>query len=306
MQIQIEKMVYGGAGLARTDQGIIFVPRAAPGDVLEVEVFDRKKDYASARITRVVEPSIFRQTPDCPNYETAGCCHWQHIQYARQLEIKEAVMRETLQRTGRIAWDGPISIISGPERNYRLRATFHVRDRRVGFLRERGNTVIPIQECSALVGELNAFIPEANKLLASFENVEEVRAVSGPAVAASFDGRSTGMENPRLNVQDFVFELHPDAFFQSNRYLLSEFMKEVLDQIGPDPKYVLDLFCGSGFFSIPVAQRSREVLGVESNRFAVRQGRLNANLNHIENIQFVERDVESALKTRKSSRIWCC
>jgi len=299
MQIQIEKMVYGGAGLARTDQGIIFVPRAAPGDVLEVEVFDRKKDYASARITRVVEPSIFRQTPDCPNYETAGCCHWQHIQYARQLEIKEAVLRETLQRTGRIAWDGPISIISGPERNYRLRATFHVRDRRVGFLRERGNTVIPIQECSALVGELNAFIPEANKLLASFENVEEVRAVSGPAVAASFDGRSTGMENPRLNVQDFVFELHPDAFFQSNRYLLSEFMKEVLDQIGPDPKYVLDLFCGSGFFSIPVAQRSREVLGVESNRFAVRQGRLNANLNHIENIQFVERDVDSALKDAK-------
>jgi 23S rRNA (uracil1939-C5)-methyltransferase len=299
MQIQIEKMVYGGAGLARTDQGIIFVPRAAPGDVLEVEVFDRKKDYASARITRVVEPSIYRQTPDCPNYETAGCCHWQHIQYARQLEIKEAVLRETLQRTGRIAWDGPIPIISGPERNYRMRATFHVRDRRVGFLRERGNTVVPIQECSALVGELNAFIPEANKLLASFENVEEVRAVSGPAVAATFDGRSTGMENPRLHVQDFVFELHPEAFFQSNRHLLSEFMKEVLNQIGPEPKYVLDLFCGSGFFSIPVARRSREVLGVESNRIAVRQGRLNANLNHIENIQFVERDVDSALTDAK-------
>jgi 23S rRNA (uracil1939-C5)-methyltransferase len=296
MQIQIEKMVYGGAGLARTDQGIVFVPRAAPGDVLEVEIFDRKKDYSTARITRVIEPSASRQTPDCPNYETAGCCHWQHIQYARQLEIKDAVLRETLQRTGRIAWDGPIPIISGPEKNYRLRATFHVRDRQVGFLRERGNTVVPIQECSSLVNELNAFIPEANRLLASFDNVEEIRAVSGPEVAATFDGRSTGMENPRIHVQDFLFELHPDAFFQSNRYLLSEFINEVLNQIGSDPKYVLDLFCGSGFFSIPVAKRSVEVLGVESNRVAVRQGRQNANLNHVENIQFVERDVDSALK----------
>ena len=59
---------------------------------------------------------------------------------------------------------------------------------------------------------------------------------------------------------------------------------------------MLDLFCGSGFFSIPLAKRSVEVLGVECNRIAVRQGRLNANLNHVENIQFVERDVDSALK----------
>jgi 23S rRNA (uracil1939-C5)-methyltransferase len=297
MQVHIEKMVYGGAGLARTDQGIIFVPRAAPGDVLEVEVFERKKDYSSARITRILEPSAYRQTPECPNYETAGCCHWQHIRYESQLEIKEAVLRETLQRTGKIAWDRPISVIHGPERNYRLRASFHVRNRKLGFLRERGNTVVPIQECSALVPELNAFIPEANKILEKFENnVEEVRAVSGPEVAASFDGRSTGMQNPRLKVQEITFELHPEAFFQSNRYLLSDFTSEVLNQIGSDPQYVLDLFCGSGFFSIPVAKRSVEVLAVESNRIAVRQGRLNANLNHVENIQFVERDVDSALK----------
>jgi len=148
-----------------------------------------------------------------------------------------------------------------------------------------------------LVPELNDFIPEANRILEKFENnVEEVRAVSGREVAATFDGRSTGMQNPRLTVNENLFELHPEAFFQSNRYLLSDFTSEVLNQIGPDPKYVLDLFCGSGLFSIPVAKRSVEVLGVEFNRIAVRQGRLNANLNHVENIQFVERDVDSALK----------
>jgi 23S rRNA (uracil1939-C5)-methyltransferase len=296
MQVKIEKMVYGGAGLARTDQGVIFVPRTAPGDVVEVEIFDRKKDYASARVTTIIEPSPDRQMPDCPNYESAGCCHWQHIQYERQLEIKEAVLRETLQRAGRIEWDGPIKVIRSPENHYRLRATFRVRDRKVGFVRERGSTIVPIRECSSLVPELNAFIPEANNLLASFDEVEEIHAVSGPAVAATFDGRSTGMENPRIQVNGFVFDMHPDAFFQSNRFLLADFVNEVLSHVGSAPKYVLELFCGSGFFSLPVAKRAVEVLGVESSRIAVREGRLNASLNSVENIEFVEREVDDALK----------
>src|SRR5215831_5482354 len=156
MRVTIEKMVYGGAGLARTPDGVIFVPRSAPGDVLDVEVFERKKDYASARIISILEPSPDRQTPSCPNYETAGCCHWQHIRYERQLEIKEAVLRETLQRTGQTHWEGPISVIQGPDRHYRLRATFHVRGERLGFMRERSNVVVPILECHSLMPELNA------------------------------------------------------------------------------------------------------------------------------------------------------
>jgi len=295
MQVKIEKLVYGGAGIARTDEGVLFVPRTAPGDVVEVEIFERKKDYSSARVTSIIEPSPDRQTPDCPNYESVGCCHWQHIRYDRQLQIKEAVLRETLQRAGRIKWEGPIQIISGPDKNYRLRATFHVRDRQLGFVRERSNTVVPIQQCSSLVPELNAFIPEANALLAGFDSVEEVRAVSGPAVAATFDGRSSGGENPRIRVNDFVYDMHPDAFFQSNRFLLEKFMNEVLDQTG-SPKYVLDLYCGSGFFSIPVAKRAKELIGIEGDRLAVREGRRNAELNGVENMEFIERDVDGALK----------
>ena len=52
MQVTIEKMVYGGAGLVRTDEGVLFVPRTAQGDVVEVEIYERKKDYSSAREER--------------------------------------------------------------------------------------------------------------------------------------------------------------------------------------------------------------------------------------------------------------
>ena len=125
MRVTIEKLVYGGAGLARSEHGVVFVPRTAPGDVLEVELIEKKNDYAVARVVSVLEPSPDRQSPTCPNYETAGCCHWQHIRYQRQVQIKESILRETFQRTARISWNGPISALTAADHHYRLRASFH-------------------------------------------------------------------------------------------------------------------------------------------------------------------------------------
>src|SRR5687767_12572249 len=105
MRLTIEKLVYGGAGLARTEAGVVFVPRTAPGDVIEAEIVERKKDYSTGRVTSILEASPDRQEPYCPNYETAGCCHWQHIRYDRQVDYKEAIIRESLQRLGHIHWD---------------------------------------------------------------------------------------------------------------------------------------------------------------------------------------------------------
>src|SRR5438105_2448466 len=184
MRLKIEKLVYGGAGLARTDQGVIFVPRSAPGDVVEVEIVGRKKDYATARIVQTLEPSPDRQEPYCPNYETAGCCHWQHIRYDRQVDYKEATIRETLRRVGHFDWDETIHRLTGPDRNYRLRATFHVTNGRLGFMRENTNAVVPIRECASLVPELNQFI--GSQVGGAAGAGLEVDVVSRPAGVASF------------------------------------------------------------------------------------------------------------------------
>ena len=295
MRITIERLVYGGAGLARTESGVVFAPRTAPGDVVEVELVERKADYAVARVTSVVEPSPDRQIPTCPNYETAGCCHWQHIRYPRQLEIKEAILRETLQRTGRLTWDAPIPVLSGPDVHYRLRASFHVHNHKLGFVEERSHTTVPILECSALSPELNAFIPEANGLLATpaMAGVREVQAISGPPVLAAFGRKQVGQGPARVKIGDWVFDLNPEAFFQTNRHLLAGFLECVLAHAGG--KRVLDLFCGSGFFSIPLASRGSEVLGVEASRIAVKQARLNARLNGVTTTEFFETPVEEAL-----------
>jgi 23S rRNA (uracil1939-C5)-methyltransferase len=291
MRLTIEKLVYGGDGLARTEQGVIFVPRTAAGDVVEAELVEGKKDYAIARVTKLLEPSPDRQAPFCPNYETEGCCHWQHIAYSKQLDYKEAILRESLKRLGRVEWSDEIQRIAGPDRNYRLRATFHVMNGRLGFVNG------PIRECASLVPELNQFIPTVHALAAV-----EAYALSAPEVISTFklnDGSIERSGSATIHVNDLQYRVTADAFFQANRFLLAPFVNEVITQAGPAPRHVLELYSGVGFFSIPLARVATEVIAIESNKPAVRQARQNANINGVRQLQFVDEAVDATIRGAK-------
>jgi 23S rRNA (uracil1939-C5)-methyltransferase len=298
MRVTIEKLVYGGHGLARTESGVLFVPRTAPGDVVEVEIVERKPDYARARLIRLLDPSPDRQEPYCANYDSAGCCHWQHLRYSRQLEIKESILRETLRRTARIEWEKTIGVISGPDRHYRMRASFHVKDGQLSFVEEGGHTLVPIIECAALTPEINAFIPEANAVLQEpgMRGVREVDVVSGPPVMAAMGPRrSLGPREVKITAGGFHYFLEPQAFFQSNRFLLTPFMEQV-EPAAAGSTHLLELFCGSGFFTMPLARSAREILAVERSPASVRLARQNATSNGVGNVEFVQAGVEDALK----------
>jgi len=287
MLLKIEKLVYGGDGLARTDQGVVFVPRSAPGDTVEAEIVHRKADYSTARVTKLLEPSPDRQDPYCSNYETEGCCHWQHIRYDKQVDYKEAIIRESLKRVGHIDWNGEIHRITGPDRNYRLRATFHVFDGRLGFVNG------PIRDCASLVPELNQFISTVNAGTAT-----EVDALSAPEVAASFlmpNGSIERSKRVTIQVQDIHYRVTADTFFQANRFLLAPFINEVVENAGTGN--VLELYSGAGFFSIPLARAAREVIAIESDRAAIRQARETAEANKTGSIRFVEGQVDATIQT---------
>ena len=290
MLLKIEKLVYGGAGLARTEGGVVFVPRSAPGDVIEAQIVDKRKDYSIARIIEIVEPSPDRQESMC----TAGCCPWQHIRYERQVDYKQAIIRESFQRLGHLNWDEPIRQITGPDRNYRLRATFHVINGRLGFMQEKTNVVIPIQSCASLVPELNQFIASMDP-----NGAREVHVVSTPAIAATFvfeDGTIKRSGRAMIQVDGIRYRVSGETFFQANRFLLMPFINEVLSQAGPSPAHVLELYSGSGFFSIPLSRLAREVIGIEGSRAAVLQARENARLNERTNVKFFERPVDATLR----------
>jgi len=320
MQATIEKLVYGGSGLARTVEGVVFVPRTVPGDVVEIDITSRKKDYSLGRAVQLLTASNDRRVPKCPNFETAGCCHWDHIRYPMQLNWKENIVRESLRRLGKIPFDDAIPRITGPEHHYRLRATFHVHRGALGFLRENSNMIVPIVECAALVPELNAFISHANALKLDAAKIDVV--ASGSAISATFHffnrppQRDTVLQIPGLtaltfltgaqqfhyaqgppaiDVMGFNYGLNSNAFFQANRFLLEPFIEEVVRQADASGKNVIELYSGSGFFSIPLASVARQLIAVESNPAAVRQARENARANQMWNTQFAIGNVDTIL-----------
>jgi 23S rRNA (uracil1939-C5)-methyltransferase len=290
MRLKIEKLVYGGSGLARSEEGVVFVPKTAPGDVIEAQVVEKKKDYLVARITELLEPSADRQQVVC----AAGCCHWQHIRYERQVDYKESIIRESMTRLGHIEWNGTINRITGPDRNYRLRATLHVLEGKLGFMQEKSNTIIPIRECASLVPELNEFIRTVNPA-----GSREIHALSAPEIAATFvllDGTFTRQGRATIHVDNVQYRLNPEIFFQANRFLLSPFINEVLFQAGPKPGNVLELYSGVGFFSIPLSQISTELIAIEGSRAAIRHLHENARINRRSNLKAFEGSVDAALQ----------
>jgi len=100
--LQITAYANEGKALGRHEGKVIFVPFAMPGDVVDVRVYQSKKDFAEARIVNIVTPSPTRIAPRCKHFGVCGGCKWQHVPYAEQLQFKETTIKETFRRLGKI------------------------------------------------------------------------------------------------------------------------------------------------------------------------------------------------------------
>jgi len=161
LQLTIQKAIYGGAGLGHAPEEdavragkAIFVPMTLPGEVVEIEVVQEKNQFASARLLRVVTPSADRIDARCQHYGVCGGCDYQHSNYAAQLNMKQAILQETLERAGlkKIQDTLPeIEVHASEPWEYRNRIRLHVAilDGRaqLGYRRAQSNVLVPIREC---------------------------------------------------------------------------------------------------------------------------------------------------------------
>lgn len=125
MKLHIEKPIYGGAGLARHEGKAVFVPFTLPGEEVEARIVADKGSYVAAELQSVAEPSSARVVAPCPYFGACGGCHYQHAAYAAQVEIKVAILRETLERA-RIRELPDITTLTGDPLGYRNRIRLHV------------------------------------------------------------------------------------------------------------------------------------------------------------------------------------
>jgi 23S rRNA (uracil1939-C5)-methyltransferase len=187
LRLSIEKLIYGGDGLAHADGNTVFVPYVLPGEEVRANMKSKKKKLIWAELLEVTSPAKERKKAKCPHFQKCGGCHYQHIPATEQLILKKNILRETLSRLGGITWDGAIVEHSAEPYGYRNRAQWAVRSgmpRALGYFLPESSVIVPIDECPVLSPRLAHTFAQLQEMARGGtlpEGIQEIEAFADSA-----------------------------------------------------------------------------------------------------------------------------
>lgn len=272
-------VAFGGLGVGRVENFVVFVPYVIDGERVRVVIEKVKKQYALARLQTVLEPSPYRVIPRCPYFGRCGGCQYQHIAYEHQLEIKQKQVQDLMQRLARIDPACIRPIIPCPQPyHYRnrimVRSQWNRREQRlvIGFLEANSRFVVDIEACAIAQPELN-------------EQLQQIR---------QHPPRSGMKVVLRVPPSDWV--VPKDSFFQNNFFMLpslTEVVRARLQEAGT--RYLVDVYCGVGFFALQLADLVERFVGIEIDVQAIRAAQQNAQNRGVTNGEFLRGSAEEQL-----------
>lgn len=280
LQLKITDIAFGGEGVARHEDFVVFVPFVLNGEEIEAEVTEVKKRFARARPLRILSPSPDRVPAPCRYFGACGGCQYQHIAYEAQLRVKHKQIVDLFQRIGgfdgsRIAPVIPCPQPYGYRNRVMIRSQWNRPEQRLnlGFVRWDCGLVEDIEECKIAEPALN-------------EEIRRVRAQPPPK----------GGIKIVLRVAPEGWEVPRDSFFQNNFALLPKLVDTIRKLVRGGPSlHLVDLYCGVGFFGIELAESVESFVGVEYDRLAIEAARRNAAARGRTNGEFQAATAEEAL-----------
>ncbi|NNE08541.1 MAG: 23S rRNA (uracil(1939)-C(5))-methyltransferase RlmD [Gemmatimonadetes bacterium] len=380
VELAIEKLGFGGRGIARIDGYTVFVHRALPGSRVEARITRRKKSHAEADILSVIEPSPLAVPARCDHFGLCGGCLHQNLAYDAQLSSKHEQVREIFERTEHlrdleilapIPADPPYEYRNKMEYSFsnarwlnddeigtdaaldRFALGLHIKGRfdrvlnidRCHLQSEDGSRILVAAREAARESGIMAYSTKSHEgfwrflLIRSGTNTGEwmvnlvtnefepgsmeergaervlnaIRACGAP-VTTLLHGTTASKssvaycENVRTITGDGIiretllglsFEIGPNTFFQTNTRQGERLFEEALERGElTEESVVWDLYCGAGALSLPIAKRTKQVIGIELIEEAVLLGRKNAAANGIENVSFLAADMKDVLGKR--------
>ncbi|MBD9468164.1 23S rRNA (uracil(1939)-C(5))-methyltransferase RlmD [Pseudoxanthomonas sp. PXM01] len=343
-EASITDLTHDGRGVARRDGKAVFVSGALPGERVMAEQTAKNRHFDEARTLDVLEASPDRVTPRCPHFGTCGGCVLQHLDEARQIEAKQRVLLENLERIGHVTPGTVLPSLTGANWGYRRKGRFSVRrvnkkDKTlVGFREQDPRFVADLSECHTVIPEIGGKVADLATLVESLdarEHIPQIEFIAGDesadfsGIALVFRHLQPLSESDRAKLVAFgeasrfaiflqpgglesVHPLWPEApqlafalapwnvslafrpldFIQVNAALNEKMIAHtfgLLDLQATDR--VLDLFCGLGNFTLPMARLVGEVVGVEGDAGLVARARENAERNALTNAQFHAADL---------------
>ncbi|MCM2678828.1 23S rRNA (uracil(1939)-C(5))-methyltransferase RlmD [Echinimonas agarilytica] len=316
-----------GQGVGRWQQRMVFVAGGLPGDTVRVTADIPAKGPIHAALQEVLTPSDERDTPLCSHYQVCGGCQLQHLKAQRQIEYKQIALERLLKKRqiNVSQWAAPV--LSEQQIAYRTKARLAVDCRKqvkLGFRNAENNRILNISECIVLAPELQALIAPIKSLLGSLNEAAKVGHVDvqlsqgnvgiwlhrttpwSKADKKTLDAwleahqvtwlaEETSLSYP-LNEFGLTLNYLKNDFVQSNLAVNAKMVQQAIEWLElTGEEHVLDLFCGIGNFSLPLAQHSRTVIGVEGVTDMVCRAIENAEMNGVENVKFAQADLSKPL-----------
>jgi len=327
----VEKLVAGGEGLVRLDGEVVLVPRVAPGERVAIEI-DRKKRPARGRLLKVLEPSRARIEPACPKFDRCGGCDLMHLAPDAQRDARVVILREALRDTlgeAPITWH-PATPAHGRTRA-RMHAKAVGGGVLLGYHALGSNTVVDLDACPALDVRLGRVLEDVRAILAGAPGHGDVSIAVGDAgkpvlsiewrgdlPPAAFgeaerrvnSGRLAGVEIVLPNVtkparigdarpvaianDGLPLRAPPRGFAQASEAGDRVLVDLVLARAEPEGKKVVELFAGSGNFTVALAPKAQHVTAVELDAAASATARENlAARDQLRNVKLVVADADA-------------
>ena len=297
--MRFERLVAGGDALGHLADGrVVFVPGALPGELVDVQITQAKKDFARGTVASIIEPSTHRVAPPC-EHVARGCggCSWQHLDVAQHMEAKIAIVREALRRNGKI---GTLEVVAGglvPPTASRTTLRMAVTpDGRLGFRRGGSHDVIDTPTCLVAHPLLNEFIGDVRVTGATEATLrcgvatgevgiwlhdEDGEDVPG-ATATGLPSHVVVGRKAMLHevVQGVSLQVSMASFFQASQVAAELLVSAVNDAAGDaalSGEYgpIIDAYGGVGLFTATLVDTDIPVVLVESNPSACSDARSN-------------------------------
>jgi len=306
LEVEVERILPGGMGLAHAGGKTVFVSLAAPGDRVRVRIDREQGDLLFASIVEILKPSPLRIEPPCPYFGRCGGCDFQQLTYEAQLAAKADIIRDCLHRIARLENVPEIVVTPSPrDWRYRMRATWQIdrEQRQIGYYERGSRRVCDVADCAVLLPELQKTLErvratEWSRFPPALKHLDVVAGENGVSLSPRFAEFETNELS--LTVRGEVYHYNAEAFFQINPSLLGSLIDfAIADASG---ETVLDLYCGVGLFTLPLARGFRNVMAVESNSIAVRFARRNLQHAGLTNVRVVSATVTDWFRSESATR----
>ena len=322
LEVLLEKHTYGGDSMGRLPDGrAVFVPFGLAGEKVRVRLVEEKKNFARGEILQILESSPGRIQPRCKHFGECGGCHYQHLPYEKQLEIKTEILVDQLKRIGKIENPPVQPMVACPNPwNYRNHIQFSLDEHgKLGFQASSSNKKIPVSECHLPESSINnfwyqlEFEPETDiervslragkdddlMLVLESDSPEppELEIEAEISVVHVYEGNSVviaGNDHIFIRVLDRDFKVSAASFFQVNTVMAGKMIEHLSTCLPVSMSTtLLDLYCGVGLFSAFFAPKCGRVIGVESSASACED--FTANLDEFDNVELYEGTAEEVL-----------